>query len=204
MMMWSLRNFIFFYKKPAIFFRDLSEKNNTANFFKKYHHQNDGYNFVKIENIDDEFEEQFNGAIRKIDFKPPFDLDDARNRLKRGYMFFVIFFENEIVGWRWYAFKKVFCEDFRCNLKIRDDQAYGYNLFVNKDHRGKHLAARLIISGEPYLREIGVKSIWIINYDWNIPAQATVRKAGYRKIGYYRLVNILGLKLHSFPKIIKK
>lgn len=198
-MFYKIKNFIFFYKRPAVFLRDFSEifdSHSLASF-------NDGYSFEKIDKLDLRIIEDIKGLFENLEYKKPFTIKDADERLNDGQIFFVIKHNGHIVGWRWYAFQEVYCSEFSCKIKIKKKQCYAYNLFVDKNYRGNDLAAILIVNAERYLKKIGVEFVWSINYDWNVASQKTVINSGAKKIGYYSVINVLGFKYHSMPIQIK-
>ncbi|WP_432821475.1 N-acetyltransferase family protein [Trichloromonas sp.] len=198
-MFWSLRRFVFLSKNPGVFFKQLSQVSDGISVEKR----ETSFSFSRIDTIDSNFEKKITEVLASIDYKPPFSLEDASSRLNRGELFVVIYHDVEIAGWGWFALAKAECEEFNCSIKIRDGQAYAYNIFVNKKYRGNDLATHLLTSSEPYLRQLNVDLVWAIIYDWNVPSQKAFVKAGYEKIGYYKMLNVLGVKFHHCPDIIK-
>jgi ribosomal protein S18 acetylase RimI-like enzyme len=197
-MIWWFRRHIFCYRSPDSFFKELPATVDSTNGPSE-----DEFRFSTVEAIDLAFENCFRHAAVELGHRLPFTLATARARLRQGQRFIVIYSATDIAGWGWFALREARCDDLFSSIRIRPGQGYAHNIYVRTEYRGRELATRLLLAAEPQLRKDGLSAVWAMIYPWNIASQKAFIKAGYRKIGSYRYVNILGLKLHRRPSLIQ-
>jgi ribosomal protein S18 acetylase RimI-like enzyme len=198
-MLWELRRLLLFLRTPAIYFKSLPEATKPGDMKCKF----DAFSISRLEDLDDSYEKQISDALIASDFKPPFTIAEARQRLKKNELFLIISRDDLIAGWVWITLHRAHCDDLGCTFSLREGQAYAYNLFISKIFRGSGLASHLLLTAEHNLARMNINAVWAIVYDWNLSSQIAFLKAGYSKIGRCLALNILGIKCRLLPSRIR-
>lgn len=157
----------------------------------------------RIKTISSNIEKMMEEAILRMDFKPQFNINEAKERLRNGYYFICILNEKAIIGWKWTAFKEVYIEDFYCKIKIRKDHTYSYNEYTQKEYRGHGLMS-IIRNEEKYnLKKDNIKVNWGLIYSWNKSSIRNSLKNGFKIIGKFYFIRFLFLTFKIYPKELK-
>jgi len=146
---------------------------------------------------------QIRNAIKKMDFKPTFDIEEIRRRLARGFYFVVVKHQDRIIGWYWAGVKEVYFEELNCHIKIKRDQAFLYNMYIEKKHRGRgiiDIARRELFL---HLKKEKYKRAWSLVKINNKASLKSHTRMNYRFLGNYIFVRLLSFTLTFSPKSIR-
>jgi ribosomal protein S18 acetylase RimI-like enzyme len=122
----------------------------------------------------------------------------ARHYLRRGFRGFAALREGQVVGVVWSvrpAESKLgwVHEDLRwLRLRLADDEAYMFDMFIEPEHRGLAMCTALFRAGFRAMRARGVGNVKGYYVRDNKPALWMHRMAGYREVGRVHVRRILG------------
>jgi RimJ/RimL family protein N-acetyltransferase len=154
----------------------------------------------RLREITPEYEAKIKGVLYRMDFKPPFDIQEAKRRLKKGYYFIILENDIEIIGWSWAAINRVFFDEFNCHINIKGKHAFFFNTYVYKGFRGKGLNHIVFHEKLHQLKKDGYDKIWGLIYKSNKPSRRSFQKIGFEEIGSYRFAKLLFMNFRFPPK----
>lgn len=130
--------------------------------------------------------EKFIQVLSEMDFTPPFDIDEVETRLNKGFLLIIAeTAEKEIVGWSWAAFKEVYFNDFFYTITLNSDEAFIYNTYVSKEHRGQKINHLLLTRLLCEIRKKNINKAWALIHHWNKSSIRSYLKYGFKNIGDY-------------------
>lgn len=113
-----------------------------------------------------------------------------KNRLKNGHIMTAAFHNNDIVGYAWISFQKVWVAEIEKIMKF--DGGYNWGVFVFPQYRRKSIGKKLVKYRLNIARKKGLHSLYSIIETNNIPSQKMVQSLGFNKqktISFYKLFN---------------
>jgi len=160
----------------------------------------DGGRFIarQIHMLDPVMENELEKAVARMDFSPPFTLEEARMRLAGGHYFSVVENENQIIGWSWAGVGKVFFGEFNCMVELKQRHAFSFNTYIDKEFRGKGLNQLVLNQQLLCLKKDGFKKVWALIHVYNKASLRSYLKNGWLEIGRYRFLRICFLDF-KFP-----
>jgi hypothetical protein len=158
-----------------------------------------GVSATRLFEINSEYGVKVGKAISQMDYRPPFDIQEARRRIKEGGYFIILENGSEIIGWSWAAVNRVFFDDFNCFIKIRERCAFSYNLHIKAQFRGKRL--NHITLGELLyqLKNDGYEKTWVLVHKWNYGSLRSLNNMGWRMVGHYNFMKLIFLNFRFPP-----
>lgn len=154
----------------------------------------------RLVEINTEYEERIEMVLCRMDFTPPFNIEEARRRLNKGYYFIILENDSQIIGWDWAAINKVFFDEFYCNIDLQDKESFSFNTYISKEFRGKKLIKILLNEKLFQLKKDGYSKIWGLIYPSNMASRKSFRENGWKEIGYYRFLKLLFMDFRFPPK----
>lgn len=139
-------------------------------------------------------------AISKMDFTPPFTLDEARRRLERGHYLIIVETDGMIVGWSWAGVGMVHFGEFDCVIKLNEGHAFSFNTYIDKEYRGKGLNQLVLNQQLLCLKKDGFKKVWALIHVDNKASLRSYLKNGWRNIGYYRFLKLFFMSFRFPPE----
>lgn len=178
---------------------DLSQMPSPENISR---HPENGSKFFpkRLIEISPEYETKIDKALHQMDFKPPFNIQQAHNWVENGDYFIILENDNEIIGWRWAAVNRVFFEEFNCYIDIKKGHVFSYNAYIKKDYRRKKLNQLLLGEMLKILKNDGYNKIWSLTHKWNHASLGSQKKMGYKEIGSYFFAIILFMNFKFPPR----
>lgn len=198
-MRWYIRRNIFAISSMIVMEYDLSKYRDERPSYPMFV---DGLavSATRLFEINSEYGVKIEKAISQMDYKSPFDIQEAKRRIEEGGYFIILENESEIIGWSWAAVNRVFFDDFNCFIKIKERCAFSYNLYIKKQHRGKRL--NHITLGELLyqLKIDGYKKTWLLVHKWNRGSLRSLNSMGWRIAGHYNFLKLMFLNLRFPPQ----
>ena len=154
----------------------------------------------QLKKITPEYETKIISAIQKMDFTPPFNIQEAKRRLKKGCYFIILENDIEIIGWSWAAINRVFFDEFNCHINIKGKHAFFFNTYVHKGFRGKRLNHIVFHEKLHQLKKDGYDKIWGLIYKSNKPSRRSLQEIGFEEIGSYSFAKLLFMNFRFPPK----
>lgn len=155
---------------------------------------------VKLAEINSDYRAKIEKAIAQMDFKPPFDIEEAKHRIKEGWYFVILENGKEIIGWSWAAVNRVFFDDFNCFIRLKEGCAFSYNIYIKKQYRGRrlnHITLRELLY---QLRHDGCEKTWVLVHKWNYGSLRSLNSMGWRVVGHYNFIKLMFLNLRFPPR----
>lgn len=178
-----------FYRKIAIVMYDVKNYE-RINFGKS------GYAIKRINIIDRDTVDKLRNALNKVDFSPlPFDIQEAKERLKNKYRFVVIEHDGEFVGWTWDAVGLMYIPELEETIQLKDREAFSFNTYIHKDHRNKGLNKLMLHGKVSFLQDEHFTKEWGHIWDWNIPSLTSFTHMGWKIVGYYHYFKFFCFKI---------
>lgn len=150
-----------------------------------------------IQSLDESLIFKLEKAFLRMDFKPPFNIEDIKNRLDKGHFFSVGMIGEKIIGWTWGGVGKVYFDEFFTNINLEPGNAFSFNSYVEKKYRGNVVLKILLNNLVFSLKEKNYKKIWALVYSWNKSSIKAYINSGWTQDNSYLFINILGLKFHK-------
>lgn len=154
----------------------------------------------QLQEITPEYENRIISAIQKMDFTPPFNIQEAKRRLKEGYYFIILENDIEIIGWSWAAINRVFFDEFNCHINIKGKHAFSFNTYIHKAFRGKGLNHIVLHEELHQLKRDGYDRFWGLIHKSNKPSRNSYQKIGFEEIGSYRFAKLLFMNFRFPPE----
>ena len=186
-----INNKYIFYRRFVIVLYDVEDYENDEIDFEKSQ-----FVIRRINTIDKDTEDKINRAFKKVDFHPlPFDVEEARERLRNNYRFIAVEHNCEFVGWTWDAVGFIYIPELEETMKLKETEAFTYNAYIQKDYRNKGLN-RLMLHGKiSALKKEGFKKEWAHIWFWNAPSLTSFTHMGWEIVGYYHYVRFFFIKI---------
>jgi GNAT superfamily N-acetyltransferase len=121
--------------------------------------------------------------LEDMDIPSEFTIEDALQRIQRGYRCYCVSDRDRIVGYLWFAVKRYWIPYCNATLHVRDHECYSFNVYVLKQYRGRNLFNRLKqfafvdLKGDGFTRSIGSY------FHWNAASRRANEKLGSSAIG---------------------
>jgi len=154
----------------------------------------------RLKEITSDDERKIQDAISRMDIKPTFDVHEAKRRLNRGFYFVNIEHNNKIVGWTWTGINKVYFEEFNCNLKVRKNQAFGFNAYIEREYRNRRLFNILRYERDYHLKTDGYEKLWGLIHKNNYAQIKSCQRMNYEFIGNFTFVKFLFISCKFPPR----
>ena len=122
-------------------------------------------------------------TLQEMDFKSDFTLDDAIARFQKGYFFYVAKRQSRIIGYCWWAVKNHHIQYFHGSIKLRPNEIYCLNNYIDKAFRGLGLLNMLKAYAFCDLKNYGYTRDIVGYFSWNKAAKRANEKLGYSFIG---------------------
>lgn len=181
-----------FYNRIAIVLYDVEnyERPNYNRFVKN------GFEIKRIKTIDKNIEEKLIKALSKVDFQPlPFDVNEAKERLRNNYCFVVVEHNDKFVGWTWDAVGFVLIPELQERIELRDKEAFSFNTYIEKSYRSKGLNKLMLHGKISFLYDEGFKKEWGHIWRWNIPSLKSFTHMGWKIVGTYHYFRLFFIKI---------
>jgi GNAT superfamily N-acetyltransferase len=169
----------------------------------EFNHKKSNILMRRIKTIDKNHENKITNALSKMDFNPPFDIHEAKERLKRGYYFIIAEHNDEIIGWRWAAINSIFIPEIGKKVKLKNKEAYGFNVYIEKPYRNKGINKMLFKEEASYLHKDHFRKIWGLTYCWNIAPTKSLTHIGCKIAGYYHYFKFFFITIRFRSKLKK-
>ena len=139
-------------------------------------------------------------AIHHMDGKPTFDAEEAKKRLGKGFYFITLQCDNVVIGWNWGGINKVYFGEFNCQLKLKNDHAFIYGTYIQKEYRNKGINGILTKELSFHLKKDGYDKIWSLIHKWNHASIKSRLKMNWKIIGDYNFIKFLFMNFKFPPK----
>jgi len=127
---------------------------------------------------------------------PPLPVREAHRKLfESGHRCFVVRRGDRIEALNWIARDSIRIPFLACELRLRPDEAYAYDAFVDPGMRGHGLGPFLLVSIARQLAGEGVRRIVGLVRISNRSSRRSLTKAGYRAAGSIVCFRIAGRSL---------
>ena len=123
-------------------------------------------------------------ALTDMDFQSEFTINEATERLKRGYLLYVAKKRRKIIGFIWLAVNDHLLPYFNGTLYLHPAQVYGFNGYMHKDLRGLGIYNKLRSYAYRDVQKMSYKSAVGLIYAWNKAAIRAEIRLGFVPIGY--------------------
>lgn len=139
-------------------------------------------------------------AIKRMDIKPTFDLEEAKKRVSHGFYFITLQLEDKIIGWDWAGVDKVYFDQFNCHIQLRKGHVFSFNTYIEKAYRGRGLNS-IVVKGKLYeLVKDGYGKIWGLAHKWNQASIKSFENMNWKFLGNYNFIKLFFLNLRFPPK----
>lgn len=125
--------------------------------------------FIKVyTNLPDQTKlyDEIQNFKEEIDWPEMWDIEEAKKRLKNGWILVTLEFNNFIKGWFWFD--------------VNYSQAH--NLYVNKNYRNMGYASLLYQKIDEFAYKNNIKIIYGEIEDWNLKSIDLILKMGWEKL----------------------
>ena len=154
-----------------------------------------------ISNLDTALEPMFVESLARMESKPYFSLSDIHTRLQMGHVLSIAMIDNRIVGWTWSAMGNIHYSEFNALIKLRPGEAFSYNTYVHKQHRGKRINQYLLNNMLSYLKQRKRTKLWALIYPWNTASLNSYLKNGWKIEKDYYFLKLFGLNFHFLKDV---
>jgi len=178
------------YRKIAIILYDVE------NYKKDIARNNEQSEYIikRVNVIDEHVEDKIYTALQKMDFRPlPFNVEEARKRLRNEYRFVVIEHRDAFIGWTWDAVNFIYIPELEETIKLKEKEAFSFNTYIQKEYRNKGLNKKMLHTKIFLLHEEQFTKEWGHIWYWNKPSLASFTHMGWKIIGtchYFKFLNI--------------
>jgi GNAT superfamily N-acetyltransferase len=126
-----------------------------------------------------------------------FDLMEVDRRLKNGHLFYIAKKDNHIIGYTWFAVKRINIVFYYATLILSDDEVFAYHAYIHRDFRGKRIYNTLLAFAFSELKKAGIKRV-IGSYDSrNKAAKRASEHLGRIPFGFVKFYNFLTLRFQK-------
>ena len=153
-----------------------------------------------VEKIDEALSEKIEKALGKMVFHPPFDIKEAKDRLRRGYYFIILEDGREIIGWCWAGIGTVYVPEIQKSVVLGRGEAIGLNAYIAEDYRGKGLIGLVYRKKFESLNADGYTKILGFPYSWNQDSIKSMMSSAWRIVGDYYYIRLLFIKIRCRRK----
>lgn len=128
---------------------------------------------------------------RETIFKPIFDLEVAKERIREGERCFICRADGEIAGYVWFAPDRKYILEIQAILQMAKQEIYSYNAYVLERFRGRDVIAQLQrfgrgrLSGDGFQREICATMAWNSRPDHILLKKLNMQVIGTVSAGYF-------------------
>jgi hypothetical protein len=153
--------------------------------YKRFNSSKGGLTYRQLEAADfHEFSSLLSEQERtETAFKPIFGIMDAEQRIRAGELCFICEDRGKIIAYEWTATKKKYILEINCTIKLGSNEAYNYNAYVAKGHRGGRVINELHHFGNIELMNKGFKKMIAARMNWNESVEQSMKRAGFNRIG---------------------
>jgi len=117
-----------------------------------------------------------------------------QQRFKQGKICFIALDIDKVVAFSWISFLNEYISECQCEVKLKDNEAYVFDSFIDPAYRHKRLHSALIFQKFLYLRMQGYqKAIGYVDVDNTYSLKALV-SSGHQPKKIFTLIEIFGLK----------
>jgi GNAT superfamily N-acetyltransferase len=155
---------------------------------------------ARLFEINSEYGAKMEKAISQMDYKSPFNIQEAKRRIKEGGYFIILENGSEIIGWSWAAVNRVFFDEFNCFIEIKERCAFSYNLYIKKQYRGKRLNHVTLGELLYQLKNDGYNKAWVLVQKWNNGSLKSLNSMGWRIVGDYKFIKLMFLNFRFPPQ----
>jgi hypothetical protein len=159
--------------------------------FRKEFNSLDGVVARKIYEINSCEEDKIRDALDRKGFKSPFNVNEAKQRIKDNFYFIVVEKNEKIIGWSWAGVGNVYFGEFNCKIKLKKDEAFSFNTYVAPDFRGLNVNQITLNEKLSQLKKDGYRLIWGLIYPWNKSSLRSFEKNRWNRLGNFYFLRIL-------------
>jgi ribosomal protein S18 acetylase RimI-like enzyme len=124
-----------------------------------------------------------------------------QQRFKQGKICFIVLDGDKVVAFSWISFQNEYNSEWRCEVKLKDNEAYVFDSFIDPAYRHKRLHSALIFQKFLYLQMQGYqKAIGYVDVD-NTYSLKALASSGHQPKKIFTLIEIFGLKFHRCQEI---
>ena len=178
-------NSVMDFEKWKIDIRNSRDWKQSEKYMKK------GVTYFRVKELDDEMEIKIQNALDifndEIDYHGMWDMEDVKWRLDRDdWIFYVMEYENKVIGWCWDILKKVSVyvnktngsvyniQDHKKNdfkfikeIFIENNTVFGGQFYVDKKFRGRKFSSVMLVNHPKVLNDLGYKKLIFHTEIWN-------------------------------------
>lgn len=124
---------------------------------------------------------------------------EAEDRLRNGHLCVVIDFAGEPASLLWVSFNEADIANVKKRFQVPAGAAYLYSVYTLPKYRNLGLSTKAHIQTVNYLRNSkGIKKVYTLISQKNLPAIRTSQKEDLRKIGVVTCTTLFGLEFYEF------
>ncbi len=113
--------------------------------------------------------------------------------LEENHYYVNIKYGNEIIGYTKVGLGKVFIDDYKKILPLRQGSAFLYDMYIDSRYRKNNIGSFTIAEIMKFLRNMNIKEVRCHIPAWNIPSLNMIEKNKFKKAAYIRYFRILGI-----------
>lgn len=117
-------------------------------------------------------------------------LDNKLRKLKDGNKCLAVKHRGEIVGYTWAELGK--CSDVMLTINLESNEAYLFDMFIDRSFRGKNIAPRLRVECYEALRSLGYDTGYSISDYFNTPSVRFKTKLNARFLKLFLYIRLFG------------
>jgi ribosomal protein S18 acetylase RimI-like enzyme len=131
--------------------------------------------------------------------RPDEDADTVHAQLRRGDLCVASWSGDRMVGAVWVRFDRIWVSELARTLAVRPGEAYGYNAFIQPEHRRHGAAKNLYVTTMRRLESLGYRRVLVYVDAQNVAGRAPLWRLGFEHFGRIRWFHLgrLGLELLS-------
>lgn len=189
---WRLLNDRYiFYRRLVVIERHIEKKQSMiGSNIKKSE-----FSAKRVMNINGLLETKIKKALLRMDFHPPFDIKEAKRRLKDGYFFIILEHNGEVIGWSWAAVNSIYIPEIEKEVNLGNRTAFSFNTYINKHYRNKGLNRLLFQMQLKSLSEEHFSIIWGLIYSWNENSIKSLTAMGWEITARYYYLKFIFIKI---------
>lgn len=121
----------------------------------------------------------------------------AQERFEMGHTCIVAEVHDDIVHFKWVAFKESYVGELERKIRISPDSAYVYSGYTVPEYRGLGISPKVMEKTLQHLSEMGIKKVYACVRHNNFPMLRVKQKETFRKIGTITYTRIFKLRLYQ-------